>query len=31
MPRMIKHLTLEELKIFYRQKAKEIGMRQVEK
>ena len=31
MPRMIKPLTLEELKIFYRQKAKEIGMRQVEK
>lgn len=30
MPRMIKPLTLEELKIFYRQKAKELGMRQVE-
>jgi len=24
-------LTLEELKIFYRQKAKELGMKQVEK
>lgn len=31
MPRMIKPLTLEELKKFYRQKAKELGMKQVEK
>jgi len=31
MPKMIKPLTLEELKIFYRQKAKELGMKQVEK
>jgi len=31
MPRMIKPLTLEELKIFYRQKGKELGMKQVEK
>ncbi len=31
LPRMIKPLTLEELKIFYRKKAKELGMSQVEK
>jgi len=31
MPKMIKPLTLEELKVFYRQKAKELGMKQVEK
>ena len=31
LPRMIKPLTLEQLKAFYRQKAKELGMRQVKK
>jgi hypothetical protein len=31
MPRMIKPLSLEQLKIFYRQKAKKLGLRQVEK
>ena len=31
LPRMIKPLTLEELKIFYRQKARELGMKQIEK
>lgn len=31
MPRMIKPLTLEELKMFYRQKAKELGKKQVQR
>lgn len=31
MPKMIKPLTLEELKSFYRQKAKELGMKQTTK
>jgi hypothetical protein len=31
MPRMIKPLSLEQLKQFYRQKAKKLGLRQVEK
>lgn len=31
LPRMILPLTLEELKIFYRQKAKELGMKQVQR
>jgi len=30
MPKMIKPLTLDELKSFFRQKAKEVGMRAVE-
>jgi len=31
LPKMIKPLTLDELKIFYRQKAKELGMKQVQR
>jgi len=31
LPKMIKPLTLKELKSFFRQKAKELGMTQVEK
>ncbi len=31
LPRMIKPLTLEELKAFYRQKAKELGIKQVQR